>query len=51
MSVDRFLRVICVLPLCLLGSLSKQPLTNVSADALWVTKCYLGDDLRMFPLP
>jgi len=48
---DRSLRVICVLPLCLPVSLSKQPLTSVSAGALWVTKCYLKDDLRMFSLP
>ena len=51
MSVDRFLRVICVLPLCLLVSLSLRRLTNVSAGVLWVTRCYLKDDLRMFPLP
>jgi hypothetical protein len=39
------------LALCLPLSLSKQPLSNVSANALWVTKSYLKDDLRMFPLP
>ena len=51
MSVDQSLRVICVLPLCLRVSLSLRRLTNVSAGVLWVTKCYLKDNLRMFPLP